>query len=235
MKDFSVNLKPENAQYLFLKQSDMVSNDWRAIFRHRCPENSGRIVEIRRTMSSFLPQYWCGRNRRPESTPVAPRSGSFCRYCGIARAPVERTRRGQRGTGEGRRRTALEKLHRWAAPNAPSRPRAAPLTAIPQPPSRSAAIPPGPPYPRLPSTRRRAAIEAHDCKSPFAEAGRTEIMLLASVLAVVERLAWTPSRERSGQESRLALACASEVGGRSDARGNFVSHLPLPRGRPERA
>ncbi len=52
--DFSVNLKPENAQYLFLKQSDMVSNDWRAIFRHRCPENSGRIVEIRRTMSSFF-------------------------------------------------------------------------------------------------------------------------------------------------------------------------------------
>ncbi len=39
-----------------------------------------------------------------------------------------------------------------------------------------------------------AAIEAHDCKSPFAEVGRTEIMLLASVLAVVERLAWVPPR-----------------------------------------
>ena len=42
--------------------------------------------------------------------------------------------------------------------------------------------------------RALAAIEAHDCKSPFAEAGRTEIMLLASLLAVVERLAWVPPR-----------------------------------------
>ncbi len=37
--------------------------------------------------------------------------------------------------------------------------------------------------------RALAAIEAHDCKSPFAEAGRTEIILLASALAVVERMA----------------------------------------------
>ncbi len=37
MKDFSVNLKPENAQYLFLKHRDIVSNvDWREIFRRRC-------------------------------------------------------------------------------------------------------------------------------------------------------------------------------------------------------
>lgn len=36
--------------------------------------------------------------------------------------------------------------------------------------------------------RALAAIEAHDCKSPFAEAERTEIILLASALAVVERM-----------------------------------------------
>ena len=34
--------------------------------------------------------------------------------------------------------------------------------------------------------RALAAIEAHDCKSPFPEPERTEIMLLASALAVVE-------------------------------------------------
>ena len=42
--------------------------------------------------------------------------------------------------------------------------------------------------------RALAAIEAHDCKSPFPGSERTEIMLLASVLAVVERLAWVPPR-----------------------------------------
>jgi hypothetical protein len=36
--------------------------------------------------------------------------------------------------------------------------------------------------------RALAAIEAHDCKSPFAEVERTEIILLASALAVVERM-----------------------------------------------
>ena len=81
-----------------------------------------------------------------------------------------------------------------AGPNAPPHRQAVPLTATPLSPSRSAAIPPGPPYHPPPSIRRRAAIEAHDCKSPFAEAGRTEIMLLASVLAVVERLAWVLPR-----------------------------------------
>ncbi len=42
--------------------------------------------------------------------------------------------------------------------------------------------------------RALAAIEAHDCKSRFPGSGRTEIMLLASALAVVERLAWVPPR-----------------------------------------
>ncbi len=37
--------------------------------------------------------------------------------------------------------------------------------------------------------RALAAIEAHDCKSPFAEVERTEIKLLGSALAVVERVA----------------------------------------------
>jgi len=52
--------------------------------------------------------------------------------------------------------------------------------------------------------RALAAIEAHDCKSPFAEAGRTEITLLASVLAVVERLAWVPPRA-SGVVKKVGL------------------------------
>ena len=37
--------------------------------------------------------------------------------------------------------------------------------------------------------RALAAIEAHDCKSPFAEVERSEIKLLGSALAVVERVA----------------------------------------------
>ncbi len=37
MKDFFVNLKPEDAQYLFLEHGDMLSNvDWREIFIRRC-------------------------------------------------------------------------------------------------------------------------------------------------------------------------------------------------------
>ena len=37
--------------------------------------------------------------------------------------------------------------------------------------------------------RALAAIEAHDCKSPFAEPERIEIKLLGSALAVVEKAA----------------------------------------------